>query len=186
MEGGLFDFRDLVEAIDHDQLVDALGNVPSSLIDAGLSVRKPIEYPLGVPPRLAGNLGDDEAIGRTARLLRWAVDGPDLPGAMYRQYVRELFEENQLLEGRFSVNGRPADLDAVTMPVALVLGTEYAFVSRGSSVSYLEAVPSEDTTIYDIPASHVGTLLTRPPTRSGGRKSSSGSGALRELVSLRG
>lgn len=159
VEGGIFEFRELVEAIDHEQLVDALGTVPSPVFDAGFALRKPVEYPVGVPARLAGNMGDQEALERFARLLRWAADGPDLPGGVYEQYAQELFEQNSLLDGEFSVNGRLADLDAVTMPVGLVLGTDDAFVPRASSVSYLDAVSSDETTVFDVPASHVGTLV---------------------------
>lgn len=64
-----------------------------SAIDAGLALRKPTEYPAGVTTRRAGNQGDVKAVGRFARLFRWAADAP-----IYRVGVPAVrpdqFEEN--------------------------------------------------------------------------------------------
>lgn len=127
---------------------------------------------MGVPTRLALNLGGDEAIERFARKLRCVGDGPALPDMMSQQLVQQLFEESRLLASPISLDGSRGDLDDVTMPVVLVLGTEDAFVPRASGVSYWNRsrVGTRPTTTSRLATS--GRSSRRSLTRSAGRNPS--------------
>lgn len=69
--GGIFDFRELVEGIDHEQVVDALGNVLSTLIDVRFSLRKPVEHTIGIAAQLAENSGTTRSF---SVLLGWVTE----------------------------------------------------------------------------------------------------------------
>lgn len=80
---GIFDFRELVEEIYYEQMVDAFGNVPSTLTDVWFSLRNPVENTISTAARLAGNPGDDEVVQGSAQLVRWVTGNSVLLGIMH-------------------------------------------------------------------------------------------------------
>jgi polyhydroxyalkanoate synthase len=54
------------------------------------------------------------------------------------------------------VNGERADLDAIEMPVLLVVGSEDRFVPPGAYLPFLDRVSSSDTEVIELPVTHVG------------------------------
>ena len=56
-------------------------------------------------------------------LMAWDADGTRLPARMHIEYLRSLFLNNDLAEGRFQVAGRPLALDDMKLPM-FVVGTE--------------------------------------------------------------
>lgn len=155
-EGGFFDFGELVRSHDAGTLADVFGAVPAPVLDIGLSIRKPAEYAVGAPFRLYENFDDEEFVEDFARRAEWAIGGMDVPGGTYRGIVEELFEGNRLIENELFVNGKHVDLDAIDVPVLLIVGAEDAFVPPGAYMPFLDRVPSDDTDVLEFPTTHVG------------------------------
>lgn len=53
-------------------------------------------------------------------LMAWNADGTRLPARMHSEYLRRLFLNNDLFEGRFQVDGRPIALNDIRTPVFMV------------------------------------------------------------------
>lgn len=85
--------------------------------------------------------------------------GPDVPGELFRQFVEALFEENRLTRNGLVDDGRMVDLSEITMPVALVLGSEDSFVPRAASLPFLDVVGSENIRVFDVLTGHVRTFV---------------------------
>ena len=154
--GGFFDFGELVRSHDPETLVELFGTVPAPVIDLGLSIRKPVEYALGAPLRLYENFDDEEFVEDFSRRAGWAIGGMDIPGETYRGVVEELFVENKLMESELFINGKRVDLDAIDMPVLLMVGAEDKFLPPGAYMPFLDRIPSTDTEVIELPTTHVG------------------------------
>src|ERR1019366_442313 len=50
-------------------------------------------------------------------LMAWNADGTRLPARMHIEYLRRLYLDNALAEGRFPVTGRPLALDDMKLPM---------------------------------------------------------------------
>ncbi|XVH33047.1 hypothetical protein ACNS7O_14275 [Haloferacaceae archaeon DSL9] len=106
--------------------------------------------------RLWDNLDDEEFVERFARKGVWATGGPDMTGALYRQFVDELLVQNRLLKNEWSLCGRRVDLDALDAPVLLIVGRDDAFIPRAAGEPFLRAVGSDDASLLEFPTGHVG------------------------------
>jgi polyhydroxyalkanoate synthase len=159
VDGGMLEFRELLGAVDPETVVDTVGNVPPWLVDAGFSVRNPVEFAVGAPIRAREVLGDDAAVETAARKGRWLVGGPDMPAGLFRDFVQRLLVQNQLIENELELDGRVVDLETIESPLLLVLGTDDEYVPAESARSVLDAVGSQDTAVLEIPTGHVGLSI---------------------------
>jgi polyhydroxyalkanoate synthase len=154
---GMLAYEDiLVESV---SIADAFDLMPAPLADAGFALRKPVEFGLMRPLHTWDHFDDADLVARDARILRWVLGGPDIPGTAYREFVEDLVVENKLFENRLTLDGRRVDLAELTMPVALLVAEQDKYVPPESSLPFLDAIPSEDTTVVDFPTTHVGTFV---------------------------
>ena len=160
-------FRLLAAHHDRESLAETLEAVPTELLEAGLLLRKPVELTVTYPLRLWDRLEDEAFVDETGRKLAWLVGGPTIPGTLYREFLEDLVLEDRLIEDEWRLNGRAVDLERIDVPVALVLGREDAFVPRAASLPFLEAIPSDETTVIELPVGHVG-LSTSAEAHEGG------------------
>jgi polyhydroxyalkanoate synthase len=94
-------------------------------------------------------------------LMAWNADGTRLPFRMHSQYLRELFLDNALANGRFCVDGRPVNLHDLRVPIFNV-GTVQDHVAPWRSVFKLHALTdAEQTFVLTAGGHNVG--IVNPP-----------------------
>jgi len=94
-------------------------NVPPQVIDMGMQEIQPgVQYT--VASGFYGRASRPDAIADSAPFLFWLLHGTRFPSAAHRQWIRELFMENRIMEGRYrlpsfdpALHDRPADMDAL-------------------------------------------------------------------------
>jgi polyhydroxyalkanoate synthase len=94
-------------------------------------------------------------------LMAWNADATRMPYRMHSEYLRRLFLDNDLAEGRLRAGGRPVALNAIRMPVFAV-GTELDHVAPWQSVYKIHLLTDTDITFALTNGGHNAGIVSEP------------------------
>jgi polyhydroxyalkanoate synthase len=143
---------------DADAIAEA-GNVSPAQMQAGFAALRPT-LDLG---KLVGLL-DLAAADRSAReafaaLETWASDNIPFPGAAYRTYLAELYQQNALAAGRHHALGRRVDLGAIRCPIMTIVAERDTICPPPAALALNDLVASTRRDILTVPGGHVGAVV---------------------------
>ncbi len=95
-------------------------------------------------------------------LMAWNADATRMPARMHSQYLRRLFLDDDLSEGRYPVGGRPVSLADITLPIFAV-GTVTEHVAPWRSVHKLHHLSPAEITFVLTSGGHNAGIVSPPP-----------------------
>jgi polyhydroxyalkanoate synthase len=94
-------------------------------------------------------------------LMAWNADATRMPYRMHSQYLRQLFLNNDLAEGRFRVGGQPVSLADIEAPIFAV-ATEWDHVAPWQSVHKLHQLTHAELTFVLGSGGHNAGIVSEP------------------------
>lgn len=145
---------------DVDRLIEANGNLPGELMSFVFSLMTPVnaltKYNLG----LFDVMDDEKKLLNFLRMEKWLQDRPDHPGEAAKQWLKDLYQANQLVKGEFRLGGERVDLKKLRMPVLNVFAEEDHIIPPKSSQALRACVGTRDYTELPLPGGHVGVFVS--------------------------
>jgi polyhydroxyalkanoate synthase len=157
---GLLNLWAGAENFDVDQLVDAFGNCPGEFLQFVFQLMKPVQNFAEKQLTFCENLNDATFVDNFVAVERWASDSIPLAGETFRQYVKTLYQQNQLVTGQMSLAGMPVQLAAIDCPLLLLVAEKDHLVAPESTLALQQHVSSEDIQTMSINAGHVGLAVS--------------------------
>jgi polyhydroxyalkanoate synthase len=94
-------------------------------------------------------------------LMAWDADGTRLPARMHIEYLRHLYLQNDLTEGRLLAGGEPVALNDLHLPIFLV-GTERDHIAPWHSVFKLHLSTATEITFVLTSGGHNAGIVSEP------------------------
>ena len=155
-DDGLLHIWSRREWYDADKIVDTLGNVPADFMNLGYNILDPLLNNVGKLVHLTEIVDNDDAVANYLRMEKWVADGIPMAGETFRQFLKDIYQENRLIKNRMRLGDRTVDLRAIDMPLLLVMGSRDHLVPPAATRPLLEAVASTDKESKEIEAGHIG------------------------------
>jgi len=144
---------------DVDKMVDAMGNVPADVLNVSFLMVAPFGLNFGKYNDLIDFLDNHQAVMNFLRMEKWLFNGPDSAGEAYRQFVKDLLQDNKLVKGEFMIGDQKVDLRNITMPVLNVYATQDHIVPPPCTVALGKLVGTDDYEEMAIPSGHIGIYV---------------------------
>ena len=103
-------------------------------------------------------MGEREAL---TDLMAWNADGTRMPARMHSEYLRDIFFENRLAEGRFMVEGHAIALRDIRAPI-FAAGTEWDHIAPWRSVYQINVLAESDVTFLLTNGGHNAGIISEP------------------------
>jgi polyhydroxyalkanoate synthase len=149
--------RQLAKGLDADNIIEMFGNVPTSVIQAGFNVQRPLQRAAG-RYSVMNNVADRDFIKTTLRLVRWGDEALPVAGAAFQQMHHDIFIDNKIVRGEFKLRGRKVRLQDIRVPVLHVLAEHDHVVPYAASADVVRLIGSTDKDEWIIKGGHVSVV----------------------------
>jgi polyhydroxyalkanoate synthase len=105
-------------------------------------------------------LDDKQFVENFIRMEKWIFDSPDIPGETFREFLKDCFQENLLIQNKMVVGGRRVDLNKLTMPLLNIYGKFDHLVPPEACEQLTGRVGSKDTEDLCLNTGHIGIYVS--------------------------
>ncbi|MBU4075531.1 MAG: class III poly(R)-hydroxyalkanoic acid synthase subunit PhaC [Euryarchaeota archaeon] len=156
--------------IDVDKIVDCYGIIPGDILNSGFLLLDPfrlmIDKYVGLFDRMqcepedsACSLRNEETLKNFMRMEKWIFDSPGQAGEAFRQFIKDCYQKNLLIQNKMEIGGKRIDLKNVTMPLLNVMAQFDHLVPNDASRPIADAVASTEKETLVFPTGHIGMFV---------------------------
>jgi len=147
------------ECFNVDKFVDTFGNCPAEFLQASFLLLKPVQNLVEKPINFFERLDDDEYLDDFLTMETWLNDNIPVPGEIFREFVKYLYQQNLLVQNKMPVGKHTVDLRKITCPILNIMARNDDLVPCAQSAPFNDLVSSTDRKSIIIPAGHIGLAI---------------------------
>jgi polyhydroxyalkanoate synthase len=145
---------------DVDKFVDTMGNIPAEFLQNAFLMLKPIANLIEKPINLIENIHKEGFVDDYLYMETWLNDNIPIPGEVYREFAKYLFQQNLLTKNRLPVGRHTVDLRKITCPLLNLMAKNDDLVPCAQSSPLNDLVSSTDKEQIIWPAGHIGLAVS--------------------------
>jgi len=149
-----------VRSLDVDLFVDTLGNVPADLMNWCYLMLKPIRLNQQKYIGLVDILDDKVELENFLRMEKWIFDSPDQAGEAFRQFIKDFYQGNKLVNGGLTIGDKSVSLKKITMPVLNIFAEQDHLVPPSASRPLQGLIGTKDYTQLAFKGGHIGIYVS--------------------------
>jgi polyhydroxyalkanoate synthase len=144
---------------DVDAFIDANGNCPAIFLQICFLLMKPVQNLLEKHAAFFEHLDDARFVSSYFAMESWVNDNIPIAGETFREFVKNLYQKNELVRGELRLGDRRIDLGRIACPLLVLTAASDHLVPPGSTEGIVPHVQSMDVTTMTIDAGHVGLVV---------------------------
>ena len=149
-----------MEHLDVDRVVDTYGNLPADMMNLGFLLLNPARLMIDKYVGFMENMDNKQFVENFVRMEKWIFDSPDLPGEVFRQFIKDCYQGNKLIQSKLEVDGKRVDLKKLTMPLLNIYGKYDHLVPPEACEQLVMHVGSTDTEDLCLDTGHIGIYVS--------------------------
>ncbi|MDJ0720784.1 MAG: class III poly(R)-hydroxyalkanoic acid synthase subunit PhaC [Desulfobacterales bacterium] len=146
--------------IDPDALVRTHGNLPAHVMNLGFLLLNPARLMLDKYVGFLEHMDNKKFVENFIRMEKWIFDSPDLPGAVFKKFIQDCYQQNLLIQSKLQVGGNPVNLKKITMPLLNIYGLYDHLVPPEACEKLTGAVGSKDKEDICLRTGHIGIYVS--------------------------
>ncbi len=146
--------------MDVDRIVDTYGNIPGDIMNMGFLLLNPARLMIDKYVGFIENMANKKFVENFVRMEKWIFDSPDVPGETFRQFVRDCYQKNLLIQNKMEVGGKRVDLKKITMPLLNYYGKYDHLVPPEACELLTSKVGSKDAEDICLDTGHIGIYVS--------------------------
>ena len=156
--GGRFASFVSPEAFDVDHAIDGDGLMSVAVMQSAFKLLDPMgNWSKFIALDKAS--ADPTRLRRSLARERWLEDNVPMAGAFAREFIRNAYQSDKLMDGSWVVRGETVDLGAITCPT-LVIACERDFITpKEAALPLADLVGSERVLAEVLQAGHIGVVV---------------------------
>ncbi|EIL99931.1 class III poly(R)-hydroxyalkanoic acid synthase subunit PhaC [Rhodanobacter thiooxydans] len=146
--------------MDVDLFVDTMGNIPAGLMNYVYLTLKPLRLTQQKYIDMVDILDKPAELENFLRMERWIFDSPDQAGEAFRQFIKDFYQGNKLVEGTLQIGGQNVDLGMITQPVLNIFAEQDHLVPPDAARALGKYVGTTDYTQLAFKGGHIGIYVS--------------------------
>ncbi len=157
---GLLNVWTRPENFDVDKFVDAFGNCPPEFLQSTFLLLRPVGNLMEKPINFYEHLHQEKFIEDFLTTESWLNDNIAVPGEVYREFVKYLYQQNLLVQNRLPVGKHIVNLKQITCPVLNLMAGSDDLVPCAQSEPLNDLTGSKDRKAILLKGSgHIGLAI---------------------------
>lgn len=144
---------------DIDRLIEAHGTLPGEFMGSVFSMMTPMRTLMKYNLDMLEVMDDEKKFLNFLRMEKWIADRPHHPGEAAKQWLKDLYQDNKLINNAFVINGRTVNLSDITMPVLNVFAKDDHIIPPATSQALGAKVGTKDYSELPLAGGHVGVFV---------------------------
>ena len=143
-----------------DRMVETFGNMPGDFMNFGFLLLNPARLMIDKYVGFMESMDNKAFVENFIRMEKWIFDSPDVPGETFRQFVKDCYQKNLLIQSKMEVGGRRVDLKNITMPMLNFYGKYDHLVPPAACEMLTGKAGSRDAQDVCLDTGHIGIYVS--------------------------
>ena len=145
---------------DVDRMIEVWGVLPGEFMSAVFNMMTPVRSMTKYNLDMLDVVDNEAKLLNFLRMEKWLADRPHHAGEAAKEWLKDLYQQNKLINNEWDLNGRKVDLAQVTMPVLNIFAKSDHIIPPATCCALNGKVGTDDYTEMGLPGGHIGMFVS--------------------------
>ncbi len=146
--------------LDVDRHMKTFANMNGDMMNFGFLLLNPARLMIDKYVGFYENMDKKQFVENFMLMEKWIFDSPDVPGETFRQFVKDCYQQNLLIQSKLKLGDQTVELKNITMPLLNFYGKYDHLVPPEACEKLTAAVGSTDTEDICLDTGHIGIYVS--------------------------